>query len=59
MIDRQLIGDVVIAALVAIPAAALARPDPVPHVRTAVSTPAHNAAVALAPAGDRQIGLYR
>jgi len=60
MIDRQLIGDVVLAALVAIPAAALARPDGGPNVRAAqVSTRVQNSAVALAPTAERQIGIYR
>jgi len=60
MIDRQLIGDVVVAALIAIPAAALARPDAAPHVRIAgASVPVQNTAAALAPAADRQVGLYR
>ena len=60
MIDRQLIGDVLLAALVAIPAAAIARPDAVPNVRTA-ATPAatHYSAAALAPAAERQTGIFR
>ena len=60
MIDRQLIGDVVLAALVAIPAAALARPDGAAHVRTVhATTPVQNSAAALAPTAERQIGIYR
>jgi hypothetical protein len=60
MIDRQLIGDVVFAALLAIPAAALARPDGVPQIRTAAtSVPVENSAAALAPAADRQVGIFR
>jgi len=60
MIDRQLIGDVVLAALVAIPAAALARPDGAPRVRTIQpGTVVQNSAVALAPTSERQIGIYR
>jgi len=59
MIDRQLIGDVVLAALVAIPAAALARPD-LPQIRTAASSiPVEKSAVALAPAEERQVGIFR
>ena len=59
MIDRQLIGDVVLAALVAIPAAALARPD-LPQIRTAASSaPAAKPAIALAPAEERQVGIFR
>jgi len=59
MIDRQLLGDVVLAALVAIPTAALARPDSAPPRQAAMSAPAHNSAVALASAGERQVGLFR
>jgi hypothetical protein len=60
MIDRQLIGDVVLAALIAIPAAALARTNGVPHIRTAMTTsPPGNSAAALAPAAERQVGIYR
>lgn len=59
MIDRQLIGDIVLAALVAIPAAALARPD-LPQVRTATSSvPTASPAAALAPAAERQVGIFR
>lgn len=58
MIDRQLLGDVALAALIALPTAALARPDPIPRT-AAVSTAQHNAAAALASAADRQVGLYR
>ena len=57
MLDRQLIGDVVLALLVAIPTGALARPETIPHRQTAA--PVQKTAVALASAGDRQIGLYR
>ena len=57
MFDRQLLGDVVLALLVAIPTAALARPETVPHRQTAA--PAQKSTVALASAADRQIGLYR
>ena len=60
MIDRQLVGDVILAALLAVPTAALARPEGVPHIRTAMtSTKAHVPATALASAGDRQVGLFR
>lgn len=60
MIDRQLIGDVVLAALIAIPAAALARTDGVPHIRTAATSFTQgNSAVALAPAAERQVGIFR
>lgn len=60
MLDRQLIGDVVLAVLLAVPTATLARPAGVPHIRTAVvSAPAPSPAAALATAADRQIGLFR
>ena len=60
MIDRQLLGDVVLAALVAIPAAALARPEAVSHRHpAAATTTAQNSTIALAPAGVRQVGLFR
>ncbi|NUQ17376.1 MAG: hypothetical protein HOP95_02805 [Sphingomonas sp.] len=60
MIDRQLIGDVVLAALLAIPTAALARADGVPKVPTvATSTTTGNSAAALAPAAERQVGIFR
>ena len=60
MIDRQLLGDVVVAALIAIPAAALARPDGTAHLRTAhATTPIQNSAVALASTAERQVGIYR
>lgn len=60
MIDRQLVGDVVLAALIAIPTAALARPETtVPKRTTAISAPARNSALALASAADRQVGLVR
>ena len=60
MFDRQLLGDVVVAVLVAVPAAALARPQAIPLRPTApLSAPATNSAVALASAGDRQVGLFR
>jgi hypothetical protein len=57
MLDRQLIGDVVLALLVAIPTGALARPETIPHRHAAA--PVQKTAVALASAADRQIGLYR
>ena len=60
MIDRQLIGDLILAVLLAVPTAALARPEGVPQIRTAtVSTPKPVPATALATAADRQIGLFR
>jgi hypothetical protein len=60
MFDRQLLGDVVLAALIALPVAALARPDAgVAHRTVAASTPQHKSVVVLASAADRQIGLYR
>ena len=59
MVDRQFVGDVVLALLVAIPTAALAQPETVAHRHAALSAAASKAPPVLAPAGDRQIGLYR
>lgn len=59
MIDRQLIGDLILAALLAIPTAVLARPVSVAHARAPVSVPAHNTMVALASTADRQVGIFR
>ena len=60
MIVRQLVGDVALAMLVAIPAGSLMRPEAVPHARAAtLATPGHQSAVALASAADRQVGLIR
>ena len=61
MLDRQLIGDVILAALLAIPAVALARPESVAHARAAAaaSIPAHNSMLALASTADRQVGIFR
>lgn len=57
MVDRQFVGDVMLALLVAIPTAALAQPEEVPHRHATLSAPAGKPA--LASAADRQIGLYR
>ena len=60
MIDRHLIGDIALAVLIAIPAAALARPAPVAPVKhEASSAPAERPLPALASASERQIGLFR
>jgi len=60
MIDRQLLGDIALAAFIALPGAALVRLDPGIAPRTAVaSAPEHNSTPVLASAADRQIGLYR
>jgi hypothetical protein len=59
MFDRQLLGDVALAAAIAIPSVALARPQSVPHRETAAPVPSQASTVALASAADRQIGLYR
>jgi hypothetical protein len=60
MIDRQLFGDVVVALLIAIPAAALARPEaPLQNRAAALSAHAEKATAALASAADRQVGLFR
>jgi hypothetical protein len=39
MLDRQLIGDVALAVLIALPTAALARPDPLNHKDRAAVVP--------------------
>ncbi|HYX47633.1 MAG TPA: hypothetical protein VE820_12530 [Sphingomicrobium sp.] len=57
MVDRQFVGDVMLALLVAIPTAALAQPEAVPHRHSPDAV--KKSTQALAPAGDRQIGLYR
>lgn len=60
MIDRQLIGDIVLAGLLALSSAAIAQPDAfvrIPQHKPVASV--RNAVVALASAGDRQVGLYR
>ena len=60
MFDRQLIGDVVLAAVIAIPTVALARPQAVPHREpTTIAAPSQQSTIALASAADRQIGLFR
>ena len=60
MFDRQLIGDVALAVLIAIPTVALARPQAVPHPeKAAIPAPSQQSTVALASAADRQVGLFR
>lgn len=59
MVDRQFVGDVALALLVAIPTATLAQPEPVQRRHASLSAPAGKLAPALASAADRQIGLYR
>ena len=63
MIDRQLLGDVALAVLIAVPSAALARseraPQPPPNAASATATPQQTWTMVLASAADRQIGLYR
>lgn len=60
MIDRQLLGDVALATLLAVSTTALARPQSAAHNQTNSHAPAAaKSVVALASAGDRQIGLYR
>jgi hypothetical protein len=60
MIDRQSLGDVLLAVLVAIPAAALARPGAAPLAHPALSSPpAQRDTAALASAADREVGLFR
>ena len=58
--DRQMIGDVLLAILVAIPATALAQPETAPrHHAASLSVPAEKSTLALASTADRQVGLYR
>jgi hypothetical protein len=59
MVDRQFIGDVVLALLVAIPTAALAQPEAALHRHASSAASAQKSPPALASAADRQIGLYR
>ncbi len=60
MVDRQLLGDVVVALLIAIPAAALGTPQTLPHDRPGLAAGLEQtSAAALASAADRQIGLFR
>ena len=60
MFVRQLLGDAALAVLVAIPVAALARPEAVQRAQAATqTTPEQKSAIALASAADRQIGLFR
>jgi hypothetical protein len=56
MVDRRFIGDVMLAVLIAVPSVALARQGATPHQ----NAPAvQKAQLALAPAADRQVGLFR
>jgi hypothetical protein len=60
MVDRQFIGDVLLAILVAVPTAALAQPQTVSrHDAAKLSAPAAKSAVALASTADRQVGVFR
>ena len=60
MFDRQLLGDVALAALIAVPSVALARPQAVPHQEpTTIAAPSQQSTVALASAADRQTGIFR
>jgi hypothetical protein len=60
MLDRQQLGDVMLAILIAIPTAVLAQPESVPHRHgTPHSVPAQKSAIVLASAADRQVGLFR
>lgn len=60
MIDRQLIGDMVLAALIAVPIAVLAQPEVAPHGHhSKASPPQQKSAMVLASAADREIGLFR
>jgi hypothetical protein len=60
MIDRQLLGDVALAALLAVSTTAVARPQSAARDQTSTRwAPAAKSVIALASAGDRQVGLYR
>lgn len=60
MVDRQLLGDIALAVLIAVPSAALARSERVAQPpASALATPQQNMTVVLASAGDREVGLYR
>ncbi len=60
MRDRQQIGDVILAILIAVPATALSQPDSRPQRHKASdSVPAQKSAAVLASAADRQVGLFR
>ena len=59
MIDRQQVGDVIFAILIAVPAAALAQPDSTTHRQALHSAEAQKSVVVLASAADRQVGLFR
>ena len=56
MVDRRFIGDVMLAVLIAVPTAALARQDPAP---TRDEPTLQKSEMALAPAAVRQVGLFR
>jgi hypothetical protein len=57
---RQLIGDVALAVIVAVPVTAIARPQAVSHGQApSPSIAQQKSAAALATAGDRQVGLFR
>jgi hypothetical protein len=58
MLDRQLLGDVALAVLIAVPSATISRPTSVP--RHAAAFDANSApAIALASTADRQMGVFR
>jgi hypothetical protein len=59
MLYRHWIGDVMLAILIAVPAAALAQPDSTTFRQAAHSPAAQKSAVVLASAAERQVGLFR
>ena len=56
MLDRRFIGDVMLAILISVPSVALARQGAAPHRDEPT---VQKSAMALAPAADRQIGIFR
>jgi hypothetical protein len=59
MLDRQFLGDVALALLIALPSSMLVRPVSVPRDAPALSTDRETSRIALATTGDRQVGLFR
>lgn len=57
MIDRQMLGDIGLAILIALPTAAFARPEPVVSDKIAVSPVVEQAAAAERTAPERRVGL--
>jgi len=56
MVDRRFIGDLMLAVLISVPSVALAHQVTFPN-REAPAV--QKSVIALAPAADRQVGLFR